>query len=440
MQFYVDAPTSWHLPSRFVIVRGWCYADDCQASASPRRVPGPASGFQPRNADGVRRGRPIRGIRLSLPGFAVHGAVGLPRPDVMGAIPDAPDDSTGFEIRALLPPGHAHLRLEAQAPDGDWVPLVHLNSQTPRRPRLGWLAGGRTSELVAYQAPTFPQHAPRPIRYERFPRTKRSGRPLPSIAIVTPSYGHSDFLESCLASVVNQPDADFQYVVQDGGSTDGSVEIIRRHADRLHAWESAPDQGQADAIARGFAKTTGRPEDLMAWLNSDDFYLPGALRFVADYFARHPDVDVVYGHRIVMDEHSQEIARWFLPRHDPEVLRLNDFVPQETLFWRRHLWDRVGGVDTSLQFAIDWDLLLRFQAAGAKIVRLPYFLGCFRVHARQKTTAAMQTVGQKEIGRLRRCEHGRDITPAELETHPRLLRHLRRSALVALLWKLGLRT
>ena len=102
----------------------------------------------------------------------------------------------------------------------------------------------------------------------------------------------------------------------------------------------------------------------MAWINSDDFYLPGALAFVADYFAWHPDVDVLYGHRVLVDEQSREIGRWFLPKHDPEVLRLNDFVPQETLFWRRRIWDRVGGIDPSYKFALDWDLLLRFQAAG----------------------------------------------------------------------------
>ncbi len=126
----------------------------------------------------------------------------------------------------------------------------------------------------------------------------------------------------------------------------------------------------------------------MSWINSDDFYLPSALTFVADFFARHPRVDVIYGHRIVVDEQSREIARWFLPKHDPAVLRLNDFVPQETMFWRRRIWDKVGGIDPSFKFAMDWDLLLRFQAAEAKIVRVPYFLACFRIHAAQKNERA----------------------------------------------------
>src|SRR6185312_8477897 len=154
---------------------------------------------------------------------------------------------------------------------------------------------------------------------------------------------------------------------QDGGSTDGSVQLIQQHAVQLHAWESARDGGQADAIARGFAKTSGQPEDVMAWINSDDYYQPGALAYVADYFARHPDVDVLYGHRIVVDEQSREIARWFLPPHDDAVLRVNDFIPQETMFWRRRLWNKVGGINPTFKFAIDWDLLLRFLRRSARI-------------------------------------------------------------------------
>ncbi|HKB57022.1 MAG TPA: hypothetical protein VKC51_05470, partial [Lacunisphaera sp.] len=130
---------------------------------------------------------------------------------------------------------------------------------------------------------------------------------------------------------------------------------------------------------------------------------------------------------------------WFLPKHDPEVLRLNDFVPQETLFWRRRIWDKVGGLDLSFKFALDWDLLLRFQAAGARIVRVPWFLACFRVHAAQKTSALMHSTGQDEITRLRERTQGRPFPPQELERNPRLLRYLRRSAFIQWLWSLGLR-
>ena len=205
------------------------------------------------------------------------------------------------------------------------------------------------------------------------------------------------------------------------------------------AWVSKRDAGQADAIAQGFAQTSGGPDDVMGWINSDDYYLPGALAFVADYFARHPDVDVLYGNRIVVDEESREIARWFLPAHDDAVMRLNDFIPQETLFWRRRVWDKAGGLDTSFQFAIDWDLLLRFDAAGARIVRVPYFLACFRSHAAQKTAAFMHSTGQSEITHLRERTHSRSFPAREIENHPRLMRYLRRSAFIEFMWSLGWR-
>ncbi|MDP2137668.1 MAG: glycosyltransferase family 2 protein, partial [Candidatus Didemnitutus sp.] len=267
------------------------------------------------------------------------------------------------------------------------------------------------------------------------------GRPesRPQFSIVTPSFQQATFLPETMSSVLEQPGVICHYVVRDGGSTDGSAELIRKFAPRLHAWASEPDRGQADAIATGFAQTTGGPNDIMAWLNSDDFYLPGALGFVADYFAAHPEVDVLYGNRIVVDEESREIARWFLPAHDRTVLHLNDFVPQETLFWRRRIWDKVGGLDTSFKFAVDWDLLLRFSTAGARIVRVPYFLACFRSHAAQKTAAVMHSTGQREITLLRERTQGRKFPAHEIEGHPLLMRYLRRSAFLEFLWRIGLR-
>src|SRR6185503_4961943 len=198
------------------------------------------------------------------------------------------------------------------------------------------------------------------------------------------------------------------YVVQDGGSKDGSAEIIARHAARLRHWESVKDNGQADAIHRGFAHlaNTLGPGDVMAWLNSDDMLAPGSLRFVAEYFATHPDVDVLYGHRIIIDNDDRDIGRWIMPRHNPATLEWIDYVPQETMFWRKRAWDRAGGIDPTFQFALDWDLLARFQQSGARVVRVPYFLGAFRVHAEQKTSHAIHTTGAEEMRRIRTRFHG----------------------------------
>jgi hypothetical protein len=133
--------------------------------------------------------------------------------------------------------------------------------------------------------------------------------------------------------------------------------------------------------------------------------MPGTLACVAKFFVDHPEVDVVYGHRILIDEQDREIGRWILPKHNDGVLSWADFVPQETLFWRRSIWDKTGAcVDESFRFAMDWDLLIRFRNAGARMVRLPFFLGAFRIHEAQKTSATINSVGMMEMDRLReRC-------------------------------------
>ncbi len=396
-----------------MIIRGWCYSPD---------------------------GQPLAGLRLRAGDTTLAAVIGLPRPDVRAELADAPNDFPGFEIRGTLPSGRVTVTLEAALADGAWHPFFSDRIQVERQLIPLWLGGGSWTELMFFQMPAHMAYPPRPVKPEQFPAVPSAVSPRrPNISIVTPSYQQARFLRETMRSVLDQTGVGLHYVVQDGGSTDGSIDLIRENASRLHAWESARDGGQADAIARGFAKTTGGPDDLMAWINSDDYYQPGALAFVADYFARHPEVDVLYGHRIVVDETSREIARWFLPPHDDAVLRLNDFVPQETMFWRRRLWDKVGGLDASFKFAMDWDLLLRFSAAGARIVRVPYFLACFRVHPAQKTSAAMHDTGQREITLLRERTQARPFPVHELETSPVLLRYLRRSTRIEFLWKLGLR-
>lgn len=420
IQFYIDQPADLSRLSRCVIIRGWCFDS---------------------------AGRRITGIRLRTRDRTLHGVVGMPRPDVKAALPTAPDTNTGFEIRGTLPSGRQRLVIEVRTADETWTPLLEREVRIRRLLLPLWLGGGEWTELMFFQMPAHMAYPPRPLRTEKFPPHQASGK-LPKLSIVTPSYQQAGYLGETMRSVLAQ-EADVEYVVQDGGSTDGSAGLIDRFATesastpagrpRITAWASARDGGQADAIAQGFARTSGGPDDVMSWINSDDFYLPGALTFVADYFARHPEVDVLYGNRIVVDEASMEIARWFLPPHDLEVLRLNDFIPQETLFWRRRVWDRVGGLDTSFHFALDWDLLLRLQAAGAHIVHVPYFLACFRSHAAQKTAAFMHNTGQQEITRLRERTHGRAFPAHEIEGHPLLMRFLRRSAFLEFLWKAGIR-
>jgi glycosyltransferase involved in cell wall biosynthesis len=264
----------------------------------------------------------------------------------------------------------------------------------------------RVQRWVAPRIGTLRQHAPRPLRlpasyFKPAPRSAAA----PSIALVTPSYEQGHFLERTIQSVLMQSYPALEYVVQDGGSSDESMAVIRSYQGSLLAWSSEPDGGQADAINRGFARTSG---EIMGWLNSDDLLLPGALAFVAAYFEQRPDVDVLYGNRVLIDEQDRQIGLWILPRHDVGVLGVTDYVPQETLFWRRSVWNAVGAaVDPTFEFALDWDLLLRFQAAGARFAHVSRFLGAFRVHQAQKSLAARDR-GAQEMRRLRERALGRE--------------------------------
>lgn len=228
-----------------------------------------------------------------------------------------------------------------------------------------------------------------------------------TISIVTPSYNQANYIENTILSVLCQKYPSLEYIIQDGESTDNSIDIIKRFATSLKSFESKKDTGQSNAINLGFKKATG---DIMAYLNSDDLLLPGTLHYVANYFSKHPEVDVIYGHRVLIDEHDHEIGRWILPPHDNDTLSWADYIPQETLFWRKSIWEKVGGqLDENFRFAMDWDLILRFRAAGAKFVRLPRFLGAFRVHSEQKTSLEICNSGQKEMDSLRQRCHGKKM-------------------------------
>ena len=406
-EIYIDAPDSFVLPGRYLRMRGWCFLP----------------------------GTPFSRMRLVLPDRELFGRYGTFRPDVRTAYPAATDDFTGFELWAVIPPGRHRAELQFKDQQDAWHTALRVEISAPRSWRPAWSSRTPARDLVEFQLGARALHAPHAITPERFPSVRSTPATRPRLTVVTPSFNQRPYLAETLESVLGQPDVNLTYVVQDGGSTDGSVELLQQYDGRLTAWESARDAGQADAIAKGFARTTGQPEDVMAWLNSDDVYLPGTLAFVADYFARHPDVDVIYGQRVLIDEVSREVGRWYLPPHDDEMLRLNDYVPQEAMFWRRRIWNLVGGINPSFKFAMDWDLLLRFQAAGARIVRVPYFLACFRIHAAQKTSAQMESLGHQEIDSLRTQTQGRLLTHAEVENHPLLLSYLRQSAWQEFLWR-----
>ena len=220
----------------------------------------------------------------------------------------------------------------------------------------------------------------------------------PRISIVTPSYNQAKFVGWTARSVFLQRYPNLEYILMDGGSTDGTMDVLAPYRDRFAHLVSERDKGQSDAIHRGFARSTG---DIMAYLNSDDMLSPGALAYVAQYFEEHPEVDVVYSHRCTVDENNKVLWYWILPEHSDWYMTRWDLIPQETCFWRRRLFEKVGNVDPGFRFAMDYDLFVRFmQAAPGRMVRLDRFLGVFREHGEAKTTQLMQTVGAEEIKRV----------------------------------------
>jgi glycosyltransferase involved in cell wall biosynthesis len=280
--------------------------------------------------------------------------------------------------------------------------------------RLGKLIEPRLGNLYQYHPRTLAIPGNHP-----FPTPSS----LPKISIVTPSFEQGRYLERTVQSVLDQNYPNLEYFVKDGGSTDNSCEILKRYENRLSGWISEPDQGQSHAINQAFIHTTG---EIMGWINSDDLLLPGALNRVADYFNTHPNIDVLYGNRLLIDEADMEIGRWILPGHSDTALSWADFIPQETLFWRRSMWKKVNSqVDESFRFAMDWDLLIRFREAGARFAHIPYFIGAFRIHEYQKTSAA-NDIGYKESKRIQERIHGQIPSKRQIRRAviPFLLRHI----------------
>ena len=187
-----------------------------------------------------------------------------------------------------------------------------------------------------------------------------------------------------MRSVLEQDFPSLEYVVIDGGSSDGSKQIIARYARALAHWESGPDDGQTHALIKGFRHCTG---EILGWLCSDDLLLPGALRAVGEFFRSHPRIAAVYGDALWIDADG----RFLRPKKEIDFNRFvllhdHNYVPQPSMFWRRSLYDKVGGLDPRFELAMDADLWERFSSV-TRIAHIPAFLSCMRFHAGQKTRA-----------------------------------------------------
>jgi glycosyltransferase involved in cell wall biosynthesis len=209
----------------------------------------------------------------------------------------------------------------------------------------------------------------------------------PLVSIVTPSFNQASYLEITIRSVLEQDYPNIEYIIVDGGSTDGSLEIIRRYAHRLAWWVSEPDKGQTEALNKGFARANG---EILAWLNSDDTYQPGAVAEAAAFLRSRPEVGLVYGDANFIDENGGLIGRFPAAQTDYRRLRRGYVhIPQQAAFFRANLWRKVGPLDPSFYFAMDYDLWVRI-AALAPIQYTPRTWANFRLHTQGKTIAAAE--------------------------------------------------
>lgn len=219
------------------------------------------------------------------------------------------------------------------------------------------------------------------------------------ISVVTPSYNQATFLERTIRSVHEAGHPNVEHIVIDGGSTDNSVDIIRKYSDRIAYWTSEKDRGQSDAINKGFARCTG---DILCWLNSDDTFLPGALRRVADAAERYPSHNFFFGDIQFIDaEDRVGNPQRFAPITAANMLMEGMVCSQPATFWRRSLMDQSGPVDIACQYTMDWDLFCR-MAPFARYKYINAFLATYRLHDASKTCTNSQAAGAEMAERRKR--------------------------------------
>jgi glycosyltransferase involved in cell wall biosynthesis len=216
------------------------------------------------------------------------------------------------------------------------------------------------------------------------------------VSIVTPSYQQAAFIERTLASVARQG-GDVEHIVMDGGSTDGTVEILERWRDRI-SFSSGRDGGQTAAINAGIARARG---DVLAYLNSDDVYYDGAVAAAVEAFARDPSADVVYGDAVHIDAGDRIVGTYPTEEWSMERLKLVCFLCQPAVFFRRRVIERFGAFDARLDYCMDYEYWLRLGMRGARFVHIPMRLAASRVHDATKTRTRPRQVHEEINDMLR---------------------------------------
>jgi len=220
---------------------------------------------------------------------------------------------------------------------------------------------------------------------------------LPLVSVVTPSYNTVKYLRETIESVLSQDYPSIEYIVVDGGSTDGSLDLLKSYKGRL-SYVTGPDRGPSDAAYQGFRQAHG---DIFVWLNADDTFLPGGVRKAVEYLEAHPGTDVVYGEGWWIDESGAVISRYPTLPFDPKVLERDCFICQPAAFVRASSYRRCE-LDRNVNWSFDYDLWIRMAKAGFRFASIPDYLANSRMHRGSKTIYERHVVFEASMGLLKR--------------------------------------
>lgn len=207
---------------------------------------------------------------------------------------------------------------------------------------------------------------------------------LPRITVITPSYNQVEFIERTILSILDQGYPNLEYIIIDGGSTDGSVDIIKRYSNQLAYWESVPDRGQSHAINKGLQRATG---DWVCWQNSDDIFYPKAFETLAKTIQENPNLNLIIGDVKLIDEVDKLIRpmRYVRPTYK-SLLAEGMVLTNQAAFWRNSIHKEIGWLDESLHYGFDYEWFLRILRFTNASYHVPEFLGALRYHSETKTS------------------------------------------------------
>jgi Glycosyl transferase family 2 len=274
------------------------------------------------------------------------------------------------------------------------------------------VSGTPVGKPAAARVRTGPENATDPLRWpwvrsdnNTWDRSEAGGV-LPVVTIVTPSYNQVEYLEETIRSVLLQDYPNLEYLVVDGGSTDGSVEVIKRYEPWLAWWVSEPDDGQSNAINKGLAHATG---DILGWLNSDDLFESGTIWRIVQHFRSHAECRLIYGLGDYVNEQTERTGPCsYVQPFDRKLLRTVDYVLQPAAFWRRDLWEESGKLSEEYRWAFDWEWFIRASQL-TDFCFLPEKLALYRSLPATKTLSGGKS-RQAEIAHVARV-HGGILQP-----------------------------